>query len=75
MPERGEVEVKVFQHEKQLRTAGGLTVTDITDEVQRAVRDSGIQENTVLALLVNDTDTRRRTLDHLDRNPHFRMLR
>src|SRR5260221_5340384 len=24
-PERGEVEVKVFQHEKQLRTAGGLT--------------------------------------------------
>jgi len=36
--------VKVFQHEKQLRTAGGLTVTDITDEVQGAVRDSGIQE-------------------------------
>ena len=24
--------MKVFQHERQLRTAGGLTVTDITDE-------------------------------------------
>jgi len=36
--------MKVFQHEKQLRTAGGLTVTDITDEVQAAVRQSGIVE-------------------------------
>ena len=36
--------MKVFQHEKSLRTAGGLTVTDITDEVQGAVRDSGIRE-------------------------------
>ena len=36
--------MKVFQHERQLRTAGGLTVTDITDEVQGAVRESGIQE-------------------------------
>ena len=36
--------MKVFQHEKQLRTAGGLTVTDITDEVQVAVRESGINE-------------------------------
>ena len=36
--------MKVFQHEKQLRTAGGLTVTDITDEVQGAVRESGINE-------------------------------
>jgi hypothetical protein len=43
--------------------------------VTNLTRDSGIQENTVLALFVNDTDTRRRTLDHLDRNPHFRMLR
>jgi len=36
--------VKVFQHEKTLRTAGGLTVTDITDEVQAAVRESGVTE-------------------------------
>ena len=35
--------MKVFQHETQLRTAGGLTVTDITGEVQAAVRESGIQ--------------------------------
>ncbi len=34
--------MKVFQHERQLRTAGGLTVRDITDEVNDAVRDSGI---------------------------------
>ena len=36
--------MKVFQHEKQLRTAGGLTVTDITEEVQAAVRASEITE-------------------------------
>jgi secondary thiamine-phosphate synthase enzyme len=36
--------VKVFQRETKLRTAGGLTVTDITDEVQEAVRESGISE-------------------------------
>ena len=35
--------MKVFQHERQLRTAGGLTVTDITDEVCDAVRESGIE--------------------------------
>ena len=65
MPERGEVEVKVFQHEKQLRTAGGLTVTDITDEVQGAVRDSGIQEgiacvyspHTTCCVRVNEFET------------------
>jgi secondary thiamine-phosphate synthase enzyme len=34
--------MKVFQHETQLRTAGGLTVTDITEEVQGAVRKSGV---------------------------------
>ena len=34
--------MKVFQRETQLRTAGGLTVTDITEEVQEAVRESGI---------------------------------
>jgi len=34
--------VKTFQREAQLRTAGGLTVTDITEEVRAAVRESGI---------------------------------
>ncbi len=36
--------MKVFQHERSLRTAGGLTVTDITDEVNEAVRESGISD-------------------------------
>ena len=36
--------LKSFHRETQLRTAGGLTVTDITDEVQTAVRESGISE-------------------------------
>ena len=35
-------DAKTFQREVQLRTAGGFTVTDITDEVQEAVRESGI---------------------------------
>jgi secondary thiamine-phosphate synthase enzyme len=34
--------VKVFQQERTLRTTGGLSVRDITDEVNTAVRDSGI---------------------------------
>ena len=34
--------MKAFQIEHQLRTAGGLTVTDITEDVQEAVRQSGI---------------------------------
>jgi secondary thiamine-phosphate synthase enzyme len=36
--------MKVFQIEQQLRTAGGLTVRDITEEVQEAVRESGVQD-------------------------------
>ena len=39
--------MKVFQRETQLRTSGGLTVTDITEEVQAAVRESGIHEGIV----------------------------
>ena len=35
--------MKVFQRETNLRTAGGLTVTDITDEVNGAVAESGIR--------------------------------
>jgi secondary thiamine-phosphate synthase enzyme len=42
--ERGRFEgaVKVFHRETELRTAGGLTVRDITEEVNEAVRESGI---------------------------------
>ena len=36
--------VETYQSESQLRTAGGLTVTDITGEVQDIVRQSGIQD-------------------------------
>ena len=36
--------MRVFQDEQQLRTAGGLTVTDITDEVTAAVRESAISD-------------------------------
>jgi secondary thiamine-phosphate synthase enzyme len=34
--------VKVFQQERTLRTAGGLSVRDITDDVNEAVQASGI---------------------------------
>ena len=43
--------MKVFQHETRLRTAGGLTVTDITEDVQNAVRESGVSEGWVAAYL------------------------
>ena len=36
--------MKTFQVEHQLRTAGGLTVTDITEDVRAAVRESGIAD-------------------------------
>jgi secondary thiamine-phosphate synthase enzyme len=36
--------VKVFQHERRLRTAGGLAVRDITDEINEAVAASGITD-------------------------------
>ena len=36
--------MKTFQSESQLRTAGGLTVTDITEDVRDAVRQSGITD-------------------------------
>ena len=34
--------MKVFQGERRLRTEGGLSVRDITDEVADAVRESGV---------------------------------
>jgi secondary thiamine-phosphate synthase enzyme len=36
--------VKVFQHERRLRTTGGLAVRDITDEVNDVVAASGIRD-------------------------------
>jgi secondary thiamine-phosphate synthase enzyme len=36
--------VKVFQHERRLRTTGGLAVRDITDEVNDVVAASGIKD-------------------------------
>jgi secondary thiamine-phosphate synthase enzyme len=36
--------VKVFQQERKLRTAGGLTVRDITDQVAESVRASGVTD-------------------------------
>ena len=36
--------MKVFQHERRLRTTGGLTVRDITDEVNDVVAASGIKD-------------------------------
>ncbi len=39
--------VKVFQGEKELRTDGGLSVRDITDEVAAAVRESGVKDGIV----------------------------
>ena len=39
--------MKVFQGEKRLRTAGGLSVLDITDDVAEAVRESGVRDGIV----------------------------
>src|SRR5215471_15440633 len=57
--------MKVFQHETRLRTAGGLTVTDITEDVQNAVRESGVSEgiaciyspHTTCCVRVNELET------------------
>jgi secondary thiamine-phosphate synthase enzyme len=39
--------MKVFQGEKRMRTAGGLSVQDITDDVAEAVRESGVRNGIV----------------------------
>ena len=57
--------MKVFQRETNLRTAGGLTVTDITDEVNDAVAESGIRNgiacvyspHTTCCVRVNEWET------------------
>ena len=57
--------MKVFQHERRLRTAGGLTVHDITDDVNEVVRESGIADgiacvyspHTTCCVRVNEFET------------------
>lgn len=57
--------VKAYQQETQLRTAGGLSVTDITEEVREAVRTSGIKDgiccvyspHTTCSVRVNEWET------------------
>jgi secondary thiamine-phosphate synthase enzyme len=39
-----EAGMKSFHREEQLRTAGGLSVSDITEQVQEAVRESGVRD-------------------------------
>jgi secondary thiamine-phosphate synthase enzyme len=57
--------VKVFQHERHFRTTGGLDITDITDEVNEAVRKSGVRDgiacvyspHTTCAVRVNEFES------------------
>jgi secondary thiamine-phosphate synthase enzyme len=57
--------VRTFQREQRLRTAGGLQVTDITDDVREAVRESGIRDgiacvyspHTTAAVRVNEFES------------------
>jgi secondary thiamine-phosphate synthase enzyme len=57
--------VKAYLHETQLRTAGGLTVTDITEEVREVVRASGVRDgiccvyspHTTCSVRVNEWET------------------
>jgi secondary thiamine-phosphate synthase enzyme len=39
----GPATMRTFHREVSLRTAGGLSVTDITDEVREAVEESGVE--------------------------------
>ncbi len=63
--ERAPGEVKAYHRETQLRTAGGLTVTDITDEVRHAVEESGVKDgicciyspHTTCSVRVNEFET------------------
>jgi secondary thiamine-phosphate synthase enzyme len=62
--ERGGVGVKVFQREQHVRTASGLEVRDITDDVADAVAESGVTEgiacvyspHTTCCIRVNEFD-------------------
>jgi secondary thiamine-phosphate synthase enzyme len=56
---------KTFQREHQLRTAGGLTITDITHDVLGILRESGIKDgilcvyspHTTCSVRVNEFET------------------
>ncbi len=43
-PKRTGLRVKVYKHEREFRTAGGLSVRDITEDVKGVVRESGIRD-------------------------------
>ena len=57
--------MKAYQRETQLRTAGGLSIKDITEEVREAVRASGIRDgicsvyspHTTCSVRVNEFET------------------
>jgi secondary thiamine-phosphate synthase enzyme len=57
--------MKVFQLERTLRTSGGLSVRDITEDVNEAVRESGIRDgiacvyspHTTCCVRVNEFET------------------
>ena len=57
--------MKTFQRERHLRTSGGLHVTDITEEVAAAVRESGVANgiacvyspHTTCSVRVNEFET------------------
>jgi secondary thiamine-phosphate synthase enzyme len=57
--------VKVFQQERHFRTTGGLAVRDITDDVEAAVRASGVSDgiacvyspHTTSCIRVNEFET------------------
>jgi secondary thiamine-phosphate synthase enzyme len=65
--------MKVFQHETRLRTAGGLTVNDITEDVQNAVRESGVVDgiaciyspHTTCCVRVNEMDDWERRTENI----------
>jgi len=56
--------VKVFQRETHVRTAGGLSIRDITDDVVEAIRESEIRDgivcvyspHTTCCIRINDFD-------------------
>ena len=57
--------MKSFTRETHLRTSGGLEITDITDEVAEAVRESGVRDgiccvyspHTTCSVRVNEFET------------------
>jgi secondary thiamine-phosphate synthase enzyme len=59
------VAVKVFHHQRELRTSGGLAVRDITEDVAEAVRESGVVDgiacvyspHTTACVRVNEFET------------------